>query len=40
MKEISNKDILYISLGEFLIQKVMNENKDSWKENILKFYEL
>ena len=40
MKERFNKDILYISLGAFLIPKVMNENKDSWKENILKFYEL
>ena len=34
------KYILYISLGALLISKVMNENKDSWKENILKFYEL
>ena len=31
---------MYISIGAFLIPKVMNENKDSWKENILKFYEL
>ena len=29
MKEIFNKDILYISLGALLITKVMNENKDS-----------
>ena len=35
MKEISNKDILYISFGALLIPKVINENKDSWKENIL-----
>ena len=40
MKERCNKDILYIPLGSFLIPKVINENKDSWKENILKFYEL
>ena len=40
MKEIFNKYILYISLGALLIPKVMNEKKDSWKENILKFYEL
>ena len=40
MKEIFNKYILYISLGALLILKVMNENKNSWKENILKFYEL
>ena len=40
MKERFNKYILYISLGALLISKVMNENKDSWKENILKFYEL
>ena len=32
--------MLYISLGAFLIQQLMNDNKDSWKENILKFYEL
>ena len=31
---------MYISLGALLIPKVMNENNDSWKENILKFYEL
>ena len=35
IKERLNKDILYISFGELLIPKVMNENKDSWKENIL-----
>ena len=29
MKEIFNKDILYISLVALLIPKVMNENKDS-----------
>ena len=40
MKEGSNIYILYISLRALLIPKVMNENKDSWKENILKFYEL
>ena len=40
MKERFNKGILYISLGAFLIPKVMNENKDSWKENILKYYKL
>ena len=40
MKEGSNIYILYISLGALLIPKVMNENKDSWRENILKFYEL
>ena len=40
MKELFNKYILYISLGVFLIPKEMNENKDSWKENILQFYEL
>ena len=40
MKERFNKYILYISIGALLIPKVMNENKDSWKENILKCYEL
>ena len=35
MNEIFNKDILYISFGALLIPKVMNENKDSWKENIV-----
>ena len=35
-----NKYILYISIGALLFPKVVNENKDSWKENILKFYEL
>ena len=40
MKERFNKYILYISLGALLNSKVMNENKDLWKENILKFYEL
>ena len=35
MKERFNKNILYISFGALLIPKVMNENKDSWKENIL-----
>ena len=40
MKERFNKYILYISLGALIITKVMNENKDSWKENILKLYEL
>ena len=40
MKEIFNKCILYISLEAYLITIVMHENKDSWKENILKFYEL
>ena len=35
MKERFNKHILYISFGSLLIPKVMNENKDSWKENIL-----
>ena len=39
MKEIFNKDILYISLGALLIPKVMNENMIQ-KENLLKFYEL
>ena len=34
-KERFNKDILYIYFGALLIPKVMNENKDSWKENIL-----
>ena len=29
IKEIFNKDILYISLVALLIPKVMNENKDS-----------
>ena len=33
-KERSNKYILYISLGALLIPKVINENKDSWKENV------
>ena len=40
MKERFNKYTLYISLGALLILKVMNENKDSWKENILNLYEL
>ena len=42
MKERINKEILYIYryIGVFLIPKVMNENKYSWKENILNFYEL
>ena len=40
VNDIFNEDILYISLGAFLIPKVINKNKDSWKENILKFYEL
>ena len=40
MKEIFNKYILYIYLGALLIPKIMNENKDSWKENISKCYEL
>ena len=35
MKERFNEEILYISFGALLIPKVMNENKDSWKENIL-----
>ena len=35
MKEICNKDILYISLGALLNPIVIDENKDSWKENIL-----
>ena len=38
MKERFNKDILYISFGALLIPKVMNENKDSWNENI--FYKV
>ena len=38
IKERFNKDIFDISLGAFLIPKVINENKDSWKDNILKFY--
>ena len=52
MKERINKDILYIHtnliyflsknkyIEVFLIPKVMNENKYSWKENILNFDEL
>ena len=40
MKEGFNKDIVYISLGALLIPKVINENKNSQKENILNLYEL
>ena len=40
MKEIFNEYILCISLVALFIPKVMNENKDSWKENIVKLYEL